>query len=52
MDGKKVALIFIGIILIVAVIIVIAMQVFFAIYEPKETTKVIQNFIQLTLNTL
>lgn len=48
MDGKKVVIIYVGIILLVVIAVVVAMQVFFAVYEPKETSKEILNFIQLS----
>ena len=35
MNGKKVAIYFVGFIVLVCVLIVVAMQIFFNTYEPK-----------------
>lgn len=35
MNGKKVAIYFVGFIILVCVLIVVAMQIFFKTYEPK-----------------
>lgn len=35
MNGKKVAIYFVGFIILVCILIVIAMQIFFNTYEPK-----------------
>lgn len=47
MDGKKVVIIYVGIILLVVIAVVVAMRVFFAVYEPKETSQTVLNFIEL-----
>lgn len=46
MNGKKVVVIYIGIILLIVIAIVVTMQVFFAVYEPKESTQTVINFVQ------
>lgn len=38
MNGKKVAIYFVGFIVVVCLLIVIAMQIFFDTYEPKKDT--------------
>jgi len=35
MNGKKVAIYFVGFIILVCILIVVAMQIFFHTYEPK-----------------
>ena len=35
MNGKKVAIYFVGFIILVCILIVVAMQIFFKTYEPK-----------------
>ncbi|QCR34027.1 hypothetical protein [Lysinibacillus sp. SGAir0095] len=35
MNGKKVAIYFVGFIILVCILIVVAMQIFFNTYEPK-----------------
>lgn len=47
MNGKKVAIYYVGFIILICLIIVAIMQFFFATYEPKENPATTTNFIQL-----
>ncbi|MBD8026539.1 hypothetical protein H9636_07715 [Ureibacillus sp. Re31] len=40
MSGKKVAIYFVAFIVVICLLIVIAMQIFFATYEPKKDTTI------------
>ncbi|MDN4495202.1 hypothetical protein [Ureibacillus aquaedulcis] len=56
MNGKKVAIYFVGFIILVCILIVVIMQVFFATYEPKPTNVEAETSIVLpvedNMNTL
>lgn len=39
MNGKKVAIYFVGAIVLVCILIVISIQIFYATYEPKKIEK-------------
>ncbi|MFC7685981.1 hypothetical protein [Ureibacillus sp. GCM10028918] len=45
MNGKKVAVYFVGFIILVCIVIVTIMQIFFATYEPKPTNGEVQTSI-------
>lgn len=43
MSGKKVAIMVVGITIIVSILVAIALSIFFATYEPKQTINVNKN---------
>ena len=43
MNGKKVAIYFVGLMIAVCIIIVVVMQIFFATYEPKNNETTLEN---------
>lgn len=47
MDGKKVVIIYVSIIILIVLAVVVGMQIFFHVYEPKEHAEAAINFIQM-----
>lgn len=47
MNGKKVVIIYVSIIILIVLAVVVGMQIFFHVYEPKEHTEAVIDFIQM-----
>lgn len=50
MSGKKVAIYFVAFIVVICLLIVIAMQIFFATYEPKKNTTINESSLITPVN--
>ena len=51
MNGKKVAIYFVGFIIAVCIIIVVVMQIFFSTYEPENNETSFENQFKLVMKS-